>query len=302
MSEQGVYVALAGLFGAMFGSFLNVCVSRWPAGESVVAPRSRCPGCGHQIRWFENIPIVSWMALRARCAGCGAPISAQYPMVELAVALIWMAAVAWAGPSLLALRLGLYCTILLGVVLTDAMHYVIPDGFTVTGFVAGLVGAMAAVLTERAGAPFASLPDALLGACAGAGLIAIAGWMGEVMLKREAMGFGDVTLMAMIGMHLGPWRSILTVFLAAGLGLVVTLALLPFRGRFPAQASSAPRPVADDGLAAPPADGLAQDAPGPGALGLPAIPFGVYLAPASVLALVAGDLLIDWYLRFAGLA
>ena len=77
------------LVGACFGSFLNVCISRWPDGLSVVRPRSRCPNCGHQITAFENIPIFSWLALRGRCRGCGQPISFQYPLVEIVTGLIW---------------------------------------------------------------------------------------------------------------------------------------------------------------------------------------------------------------------
>lgn len=273
MTPTLAFTGLLGVVGLAIGSFLNVCVARWPKGESVVSPRSRCPRCGHAIRWYENIPVLSWLALRGRCAGCGLGISAQYPLVELAVGALWGTAAWWWGPSATAVRAAIFATLLLGILLTDLQAYEIPDGFTITGLGVGLVAAFAAPLLPGGTGPFATLPDALLGACAGAGLVAIAGWLGEALFKREAMGFGDVTLMAMVGAHVGPWRAMLTVFFGAALGLVLLVALVPVLRR---------RPV--------PAD-LPE-----GALGLPPIPFGVFLAPAAVLALVAGDAVIQWYL------
>ena len=105
-------VVFAGLFGAVIGSFLNVCILRWGAEpkESVLHPPSRCPRCGHGIRWYENIPILSWLALRGRCRGCGKPISPLYPAVELATALLWAGAVALLGPTLVALKLAVAST------------------------------------------------------------------------------------------------------------------------------------------------------------------------------------------------
>src|SRR5918912_4072041 len=110
---------LAFLVGAIVGSFLNVCIARWPANLSVVRPRSRCPRCGHRIAWYENVPIVSWLALRARCRGCGGPISAIYPAVELFVGLGWLGAVAAFGLSFAALRVAVFGTVLLGIAVTD---------------------------------------------------------------------------------------------------------------------------------------------------------------------------------------
>ena len=184
--------------GACVGSFLNVCIARWPADLSVVAPRSRCPKCEREIRWYENIPVVSWLAMRARCAGCKLPISPIYPAIELAVALGWVAAFIAFGVSLVALRVAVLATILLGIAVTDAKHYLIPDGFTVFGLLWVAATAVAALAIGETG-PFAGPYDALVGACAGAGAIAIAGWLGEVATKKEAMGFGDVTLMAVVG-------------------------------------------------------------------------------------------------------
>src|SRR5687767_4671924 len=112
MGERWLFAAVAGLVGLVIGSFLNVCSLRWPVDESVVRPRSRCPGCGTQVRWQDNIPVLSWLLLRGRCRTCGMRISAQYPLVELATALVW-AGVVWAqGPTAEALRGALFLTIL----------------------------------------------------------------------------------------------------------------------------------------------------------------------------------------------
>ena len=280
--------------GACIGSFLNVCIARWPAGESVVRPRSRCPKCGRPIAWYENIPILSWLALRARCAGCRAPISVQYPAVELLVALGWLASFAQFGATFTALRIAVFATILLGIALTDLEHYLIPDGFTVFGLLWVLATAFIGLALGEA-LPFSGPYDAIVGACAGAGAIAIIGWLGEVALKKEAMGFGDVTLMAFVGAALGPGRSLLTVFVGAAVAAVAFLTIVypvvawrAKRGAAPA----APVPAPDD--SAPAGGGPASDAV---RAGMPLVPFGVFLAPAAMIVLLWGDTLIAWYLR-----
>ena len=213
------------LFGACVGSFLNVCIARWPRELSVVRPRSRCPKCGHQLAWFENIPIASWLVLRARCRCCMESISPMYPIIELIVAFGWLASVIVFGPTFAALRVAVFDTVLLGVAMTDLQTYLIPDGFTLFGLGWTLVTAIVAFFLGQV-SPFAGPYEALIGACAGAGMIAIVGWLGEVALKREAMGLGDVTLMAFIGGALGPQRAIITVFVASALGAVTFLGVV----------------------------------------------------------------------------
>nr|MCU0626466.1 prepilin peptidase [Gemmatimonadaceae bacterium] len=110
-------LVLATIAGACFGSFLNVCVARWPAGRSVVRPASACPRCERAIRWHENVPVLGWLRLGGKCAGCRLAISARYPLVEAGVAAIWAGAVAFAGPTFEAVRLATFATIMLGVVL-----------------------------------------------------------------------------------------------------------------------------------------------------------------------------------------
>ena len=278
MSDTLVRV-LAFTFGALWGSFLNVCISRWPAGQSVVAPRSRCPNCERPIAWYENVPVLSWVALRARCRGCGKPISVMYPLVELAVAFTWLISVVNFGPTLTALRVAVFATLLLGIAMTDARHYTIPDGFTVFGLLWIMAFSVVGLITAEPG-PFAPPYEALIGACAGAGAIAIAGWLGEVALRKEAMGFGDVTLMAVVGAAVGPQLALLTIFLGAGIGTVAyVLIIYPLRLIRLKRERRTRLETPDDG------EGI-----------VPIIPFGVFLAPAAVIALLWGRVIIDWYL------
>ena len=275
---------LAGLYafivGAAIGSFLNVCIARWPRDLSVVRPRSRCPYCGHQLAWFENIPLVSWLALRARCRCCDEPISVQYPLVELAVGLAWMWSVMHFGPSFEAFRVAVFATILLGIAITDLKYYLIPDGFTVFGLFFFLVTSVIAAFTGDAGL-FVGPFDALVGACAGAGFIAIVGWLGEAALKREAMGMGDVTMMAFVGAAVGPTLAIITVFLGAILGAATFLLVVYPVARV---RQSAYREQTELAL-------------GGGSFEPPLVPFGVFLAPAALLALLWGETALAWLLR-----
>ena len=261
--------AFAFFVGACIGSFLNVCILRWPANESVVKPRSKCPRCGNGLAWYDNIPVVSWFVLRARCRNCGLPISPMYPAVEAATGVIFVVALNVAGPTFMAVRLAVFVTILLGIAITDLRDYVIPDGFTVTGLIFVIASSLIGVFTGG-DYPFSGPLDALFGACVGAGAITIIGWLGEVVLKKEAMGFGDSTLMAMAGAALGPGRSLLTVLLAAALGAVAFLLIVIPIGWMRARAKKVPFET-------------------------PLVPFGVFLAPSSVVALFWGDALLGWY-------
>lgn len=284
-----IQATLAFILGACVGSFLNVCIGRWPHDQSVVRPPSRCPRCGQEIAWYDNIPIVSWVLLRARCRGCALPISVQYPLVELVVGVLWLAAAWHYGPGFTALRVAVFATLMLGIAVTDAKHYLIPDGFTVFGLVFLVVTSIVAVFLGDAG-PFVAPFDALVGACAGAGAISIVGWLGEVVLKREAMGFGDVTLMAVVGAAVGPSRSLMVLFFGAALGAITFLGVV-----YPVvRLRGAPRgEQLEMPMAAPPA----------GEVAMPEVPFGVFLAPAAMVVLVWGDALVGWYLsQFMGIS
>jgi len=265
------------LFGACVGSFLNVCIARWPRELSVVRPRSRCPKCGHQLAWFENIPIASWLVLRARCRCCTESISPMYPIIESIVAFGWLASVIVFGPTFAALRVAVFGTVLLGVAMTDLQTYLIPDGFTLFGLGWTLVTAIVAFFLGQV-SPFAGPYEALIGACAGAGMIAIVGWLGEVALKREAMGLGDVTLMAFIGGALGPQRAIITVFVASALGAVTFLGVV-----YPITWLRRMHTREQTELAL---GGTPYSAP--------LVPFGVFLAPAAMVTLLWGEAWLGW--------
>jgi leader peptidase (prepilin peptidase)/N-methyltransferase len=269
--------------GACIGSFLNVCVVRWPRERSIIRPRSRCTRCGNQLAWFENVPVLSWIALRGRCRCCDERISPLYPAVELLVALIWVMTVRHFGVTLMALRVAVFATILLGVALTDLRDYLIPDGFTLSGLTFALVTSVIAY-AQGDQALFATPYDALIGACAGAGLVAIVGWLGEIATRREAMGLGDVTLMAFVGAAVGPSKALMTVFIGAALGAVIFLVVVaPIawirRGRVREQTELA--------LGGSTVKGFE----------IPLVPFGVFLAPAGLATLLWGDSLISWIVR-----
>ena len=255
------------------GSFLNVCISRWPVDLSVVKPRSRCPRCERPIAWHENIPVLSWLLLRGKCRGCQLPISIQYPVVELLVAFGWVASVLAFGVSLEALRIAVFGTILFGIAVTDAKHYLIPDGFTLTGLVLVFSAAIGNLFLGETSS-FASPWQAFLGACVGAGAITIIGWLAEIAMKREAMGFGDTTLMAVVGAALGPERALLTILGGAFVGATFFLFVVG-----PVIWLRAKRAGTE--------------------FAFPDVPFGVFLAPAAMLALLWGDPLIAWYMQRA---
>jgi leader peptidase (prepilin peptidase)/N-methyltransferase len=264
-----VLTVFAGVFGAMLGSFLNVCVYRLPRSESVVRPRSRCPACGKPIAWYDNIPALSWLLLLGRCRSCKARISVQYPLVEVAVGLVWFGGVAQFGITVEALSAAAFVTLLLGIALTDAQHYVIPDIFSLGGTAAGI-----AVALFPGGLPWW---HAVLGAALGYGLLWFVRWAGDIALRRgwiggkeletvleadeerTTMGEGDLRMMAMVGAFLGPAGVVLTVFLGS---LAGSLVFVPLR--------LAGRRVA--------------------------VPFGVFLAVGAVAALLVGPDLMAWYL------
>jgi leader peptidase (prepilin peptidase)/N-methyltransferase len=216
---------VAGLFGLVFGSFLNVCTLRWPKEESVVSPGSRCPKCLEPIRWYDNVPVLSWLVLGGRCRRCAAPVSIQYPLVELATGLMWAGTFATHGASGEALRGAVFLTILFGIAISDARFYIIPDEFSIGGAVLGFG------LALLPGGP--GWLDSAIGGAVGFGVLWLVGVLGTRLIRKispgrleeagvdQAMGGGDVKMMMMVGTFGGIWGVALTIFLGSVLALLV---------------------------------------------------------------------------------
>jgi len=246
------YVFL-GVLGLMIGSFLNVCISRIPAGESVVTPRSRCPRCKTLIVWYDNIPVVSYVILRGRCRKCGLGISPIYPAVEIvtALAFIGQGLAIGADPPLLLVRL-VFTAALIVLFGTDIQTMRLPNVITIPGIVAGIACSIA-------------LPPGLVPSVIGAALGAAIPWLIRFVWFRftgvEAMGLGDVKMLAMIGAFLG-WKQVFVVLFFASLtGAIVGVTMLSIQKR-----SLASR-----------------------------LPFGTFLAVAAYAASVVGEPVVAWY-------
>lgn len=272
MTEPASRIALIAwvlLVGAIVGSFLNVVIARVPAGQSVVQPRSRCPGCGHPIAWYDNVPVISFLLLRARCRHCRAPISWRYPLVELLCAggayLAWMRN-GFTAPALAEFVLVAF---LLALTFIDLDTWLLPHALTMPLLGAGLLAAALGV----GAAP--SLLAAALGAALGGGAFWAVSWGGEKLLRKEALGMGDVWLLAAIGAWLGVRALLPVVLLASIQGAVVgVVQLLLGRGQ------PGPNPATENDRAET-AEGQ-PEAEGAWVPPRHALPFGPFLAAATV--------------------
>lgn len=210
--------AVVAAYGLVFGSFLNVVIYRVPRELSILRPRSHCPGCGALVRWFDNVPVLSFLVLRGRCRQCGVAISPRYPLVELAAAGLLVAVVARFALTRQALAAGVLALLLLPLGLIDLEHKLLPDVLTLPGLAAGLA------LTTWGG--LVPLRDAAIGAALGAAVPWAVMLVYKALRGVEGMGLGDVKLLAMIGAFLG-WRGVLlTLLLGAGSGAVLGVALI----------------------------------------------------------------------------
>jgi len=282
----------AGLLGLCFGSFLNVCLSRWPAGESVVHPRSHCRQCGRSLAWWENIPLLSWLALGGRCRTCKSWIGWRYPLVELAVAALWILA-AWQTfnptgimdiPSermpmlLIALLFQLFFYwSLVALAALDAEHLWLPNWLTWSGIVLGFILFNATVDLDESAlkigmGPLYAATSRLLAILAAFALILLIRWLYWLIRRREGLGLGDAKLMAMLAAWLGLPGALLAFGLGVILGALVAVVLL----LIPAARSRSEK------------------------IALTKLPLGTFLCIGGIVSSLWGERLIAFYLRWAG--
>jgi leader peptidase (prepilin peptidase)/N-methyltransferase len=256
----GVYAAVLGL---IVGSYLNVVIYRLPRGISTVLPRSRCPGCGAAIRALDNVPVVSFLLLGGRCRACGASISWRYPLIEAATAALFLASFLRFGLSFEGLAAALFCALMVVLAVIDVDHMILPDALTWPAIVLGLLLQPFLPWARLWEGTWGALAGGALGALLGAGIL-LAIWLAWYLVRHEeGMGLGDVKMLAAIGAFLG-WRSVLvSLFFAALSGAVVGLALMAW-----------------------------------GSLGAKAkLPFGAFLALGGLVALFAGEPIVQAYAR-----
>lgn len=210
------------IFGMVIGSFLNVCIYRLPASQSIVHPRSCCPRCGHLIRAYDNIPVLSYVLLRGRCRDCGTRISPRYPLVELLSGAFAAMTVARFGVGWTAAIMFLLIAAFLVITFIDIDHRIIPDVITLPGIPIGLAASFGPGLVTPL--------EALIGILAGGGSLFLVAWGYQFITKREGMGGGDIKLLAMIGAFIG-WKGVLfTIFVASLSGTLAGMALIFRRG------------------------------------------------------------------------
>src|SRR5437660_1363566 len=271
--------AFLGVLGAIIGSFLNVVIHRLPREQSIVFPNSTCPKCRKAIKAYDNIPILSYLIFRGRCRHCGVHISSRYPAVEALTAILF-AAVTWHDGLSFALAFDLpFAASMVALVFIDAEHMILPNAITYPGMLFALATRLAvpylagpshfedlphliSILPARLPLGAVSLIGALIGALAGGGSLWLMGFLWEKLRGIEAMGFGDVKMMLMVGAYLG-WRlTILTILLAAFSGSLAGIAMMLQRGQRNMQMM---------------------------------LPFGIFLGIGSIASLLIGARLIEWY-------
>jgi leader peptidase (prepilin peptidase)/N-methyltransferase len=249
-------ILFIGLAGLVFGSFFNVVIYRLPRGLNLSRPPSACPGCGARIKPYDNVPLLSYLALGGRCRRCGMRISPLYPAVEAMTALgfilVYLDAGRTVGLDFFAGCLFTGALIVLGVI--DAAHQILPDVITLPGLALALVYAF---FREDL-----NVRGALLGAVVGGGFLMVVYGAYRLIRKKEGLGMGDVTMMLMVGAFLGPLRTLFVLILASLAGAVVGVFLIVRRGK-------------DVQFA---------------------LPFGTFLAPAAFVAMLWGNEVVAWYL------
>jgi leader peptidase (prepilin peptidase)/N-methyltransferase len=285
------------LAGLIFGSFLNVCISRIPRDLSIVSPASHCPHCRASIRWRDNVPLLSWIILRGRCRDCELRISLRYPAVELVTAILFVACYASFGFTWLTLKSCVFCFLIVGLIFMDAETGLLPHEFTYSGIGLGLALAWISPI-DPSGTTFLfsalglrGVPtgpalyviDSVIGALFDAGFFYLTWALYFVIRKRSGMGFGDIALIAMAGAFLGLKLTLLVVFLSPIMASLFALVTLPVSQN------------TDDALGA---DDPKSSASAAVRFLSREVPFGVFLGASSLIALFLGKQIWSWYFGF----
>ena len=307
------------IFGALFGSFFNVCIYRIPMGLSISRPGSHCYRCGTPVAWYDNIPLLSYWILRGQCRHCGAGFSSRYFFIELMTACLFLL-IGWRiGYSLAVLPALIFASLLIVATFTDIDHWIIPHRISVGGIVAGIALAAIPVLGAAARnplageffgvpAPFAPLGRSLAGAAVGFGSLWLVGKVGTLVFKKEAMGFGDVILFGMFGAFLGPSPLLMVLVLACIVGTVFGLTGIMLARLSKAVPAPAVAPLPADAIAAQSMIGglsmtgserlaVLRALLNPGVAGAARhhLPFGPSLALAALVVYLFHDPIAAWF-------
>ena len=215
-------LAFVFVLGAIIGSFLNVCIARLPDGRSVVRPPSHCPRCQTYLAWYENIPVLSYLALAGRCRSCRVHISPVYPAVEVLTGALAVALFMRLGPTLAFAGYFAFAAALVVITFIDLDHQIIPDVISLPGIVVGLAFSLVS--------PLVTPLDAAIGVLVGGGTLLLVAWLYKAWRGQEGMGGGDIKLLAMIGAFLG-WQSIfVTLFVGSVIGSIIGVVLMLYEG------------------------------------------------------------------------
>jgi leader peptidase (prepilin peptidase)/N-methyltransferase len=270
--------AIVALFGLVFGSFLNVCIVRVPSRESVVSPGSHCPGCGHSIRWYDNIPVFSYVLLCGRCRDCGTRISLLYPVVEILTAVVFVLEFWRYGLTLEFVKGLIFAMVMIVLVFTDLRERRIPHKITLPTIALGVafsffipvdsrpIGWLLAIWGFSLAPVLLSLIGALAGALVGGGLFFVVGEAFYHLRHKEGLGFGDVMLMLVIGTFLGPSLTLMTILIGSLLGTFIAIPFTLISSKFRNYQW----------------------------------PYGTFLGIAAIYASIGGDALLRAYLRWGG--
>jgi leader peptidase (prepilin peptidase) / N-methyltransferase len=254
-------LALVFLYGISFGSFLNVLIYRLPHGKSLLRPPSHCPKCNNRIKFYDNIPIISFIILRGRCRHCHNKISWRYPLVEALTGILCVIAIYHFGFTIRGLEAVLLTLLFVPIFFIDLDLWIIPNSLDIPWILVGIA------LSFFPGA-FVGWKGALIGAVVGGALFALVMWLGKIVFKKEAMGFGDVKLAAMLGAFLGAVNILLIMVLASFLGSIIGICMIIFSRK----------------------EGKTTY-----------VPFGPFLVAAALITIYFGDTIISVYLNFVKL-